>query len=209
MSTETKIFVGIIGATLLLVAGAALFLGGKSDTDGTTAAKVSSSVLVHEDSWATGSATPKVTLVEFSDFECPACGAAEPTMEQLIGKYSDRVRFVYRHFPLPQHSLAMPAARAAEAAGIQGKFWEYHNVLFAHQPDFQPDQLMAYAKDLGLDTAKFQKDMGSDAVAQRILVDQTDGNKARVDATPTFFLDGVKFAGSYSGLDSAINGRLK
>lgn len=209
MSTETKIFIGIIGATVLLAAGAAFFLGGKSDTIGTVTKPVAANVLVRPDSWATGSATAKVILVEFSDFECPACGAAEPTVEQLIAKYGDRVRFVYRHFPLSQHLLAKPAAQAAEAAGMQGKFWEYHSLLFAHQPDFQPDRLIGYAKDLGLDTDKFKQDMNSDAVAQRVLVDQTDGNKARVDVTPTFFLDGVKFSGSVSDLDAAINGRLK
>lgn len=209
MSTETKIFLGIIGATMLLVAGAAIFLGGKSDTSSAKPTPVAANILVRSDSWATGSATAKVTVVEFSDFECPACGAAEPTVEQLIAKYSDRVRFVYRHFPLSQHPLARPAAQAAEAAGVQGKFWDYHNALFAHQPDFQPDQLVSYAKDLGLDISKFKQDMNSDAAAQRVLNDQSDGNSAGVDATPTFFINGAKYVGNFSGLDSAINGRLK
>ena len=202
-STETKIFIGIIGATILLVAGAALLLGKDTVIDTTN--------LVRNNSHSIGPADAKVTIVEFSDFECPACKAAQPALEQTLKDYSDKVRFVYREFPLPSHEFGFIAAQAAEAAGLQGKFWEMHDKLFQISPNLSRDQLIGAAKDLGLNMDQFTKDFDSEAVRQRILDDQADGKKANLEATPTFFINGTKFTGglTVNQFKQEIDSRLK
>ncbi len=195
MNSEIKLAIGIIAATFLIVLGATLFSGGGSQPPATPDQPVAAEVLVRSDSHTLGPQDAKVTVVEFSDFECPACKEAEPTVEQILAKYKDKIRFVYRHFPLPQHTDAFAAAEAAEAAALQGKFWEMHNLLFEKSPALSMDDLKTYAKDLGLNTEKFNKDLDSDAVRQRVLADQADGNKAGISATPTFFINGTRFTG--------------
>lgn len=120
------------------------------------------------------------------------------------------MKFYYRHFPLVQHEFGVDAAIAAEAAGKQGveNFWKMHDKLFDNQPEFRKEKLIGFAKDLGLDVEKFTKDLDVDQTRQRVLDDQADGNKAGVNSTPTFFVDGVK-VGGYSSLESEISSRLK
>ena len=208
MSTETKIFLGVIGGTFLLIIAAALFSGSNSSLPADNSAPVSESVLIRPDSHQTGSDSARVTVVEFSDFECPACKAAEPEVENLISQYKDQILFVDRNFPLPAHQYAFTAAAAAEAAGLQMKYWDYHNELFRISPDLTRDNLIGLAHKLNLDVSKFAADMDSDAVRQRVLDDQADGNKAGVNATPTFFVNGKKIVGA-SGLEAAIAQALK
>lgn len=211
MTNDIKIFLGILGGTLLLIFGAA-FLLGKGDNNSVKNSGgqtiVGSDVLVKNDSWSIGTPSAKVTLVEFSDFECPACKASQPQLKSILAKYQDKIRFVYRHFSLPVHPYAVDAAVAAEAAGRQGKFWEMHDKLFDNQPDFQKDQLIGLAKDLGLDVNKFTADLDSSDLRQKVLSDQADGKRASVDATPTFFVNGIKYIG-VSDLDSVISTVLK
>lgn len=207
MSTETKILVAIIGATLLVVGGAAMLLGGKSDTSTSSTTTVDAKILVTPDSWKIGTDSAKVTLVEFSDFQCPACKGAEPVVTQIQDKYKDKILFVYRHFPLPVHEFAMDAAVAAEAAGKQGKFWDMRDKLFKISPDLGRDKLIAAAKDIGLNTDEFTKDLDSQDLRQKVLNDESDGTKAGVDATPTFFINGAKLVG-VSGVDAAISSDL-
>lgn len=196
-STEAKIFLGIILGTMVLIGGAALLLGGNSSTTSST----DISVLVHTNSHTIGPADAKVTVVEFSDFECPACQAAQPILDQIMATYKDKkVRFVYREFPLPIHQYAFLAAQAAESAGLQGKFWEMHDLLFktfesSKDYTFDKNKALDMAKALGLDVTKFGTDFDSDAVRQTILNDQADGNKAGLTVTPTFFINGTKFDG--------------
>lgn len=210
ISTETKVFGAIIGATVILVVGAALTMGGKGSEGPVTLGgqTVSQDILVRSDSWSEGTSSAKVTLVEFSDFQCPACKAAEPGVESLRSKYRDQIRFVYRHFPLPAHQFAIDAGVAAEAAGKQGKFWEMHNKLFDISPDLTRENIISGAKDLGLNVDEFTKDLDSDVLRQRVLADQSDGNKANVDATPTFFINGTRFVG-LDGVEAAIASDLK
>ena len=207
LSTENKIFAGVIGATLLLIFAAAFTLGkgtfpNTNNNPSTLAADTS--VLVRDNSHYKGPKEAKVTIVEFSDFECPACQAAQPALNKTLADYKDKsVRFVYREFPLPSHQYAFLAAEAAEAAGLQNKFWEMHDRLFAEfekNPELvlSKDTLTGYAKDLELDTAKFALDLDSDSVRQRVLDDQNDGNKVGLSATPTFFINGTAFTGGLS-----------
>src|SRR3990167_1799291 len=130
MSKEVKIMGGI--AVVVIGIGALLFLSqGEIVQHGSP---VDSQSLVRETSHRTGSNTPKVTIVEFGDYECPGCAVVNPVVKQLIEEYKDKpVSFVYRHFPLPQHAKAPVAAQAAEAAGEQGKFWEFHNKLYENR----------------------------------------------------------------------------
>ncbi|MBI4099677.1 thioredoxin domain-containing protein [Candidatus Microgenomates bacterium] len=207
MPNDVKVFLSIIGGTLLLVFGAAFLLGrGSSNTPADNTA-ADANILVRADSWKVGTASAKVTVVEFSDFQCPSCKAAEPQIESLRTKYADNLMFVYRHFPLPNHEFAFGAAEAAEAAGLQGKFWEMHNKLFELSPILGKDALVQAAKDLGLDTDKFTKDLDSDPVRQKVLNDQTDGNNLKVNATPTFFVNGKQLVG-VTDLETEINGQL-
>ena len=117
-------------------------------------------------------ADAKVVLVEFSDFECPACNSFAPVVAALANRYSSDLALVYRHFPLSNiHAYALPAARASEAAAMQGKFWEYHDELFLSQPDFSEEQLVSYAEYVGLDVDKFKSDMRSKEVAELVSED--------------------------------------
>ena len=204
MTNDIKIFLGIIVGTLVLIFGAAFFLTQPKKP-------VDNSFLVRENAHVLGSAESKVTVVEFSDFQCPACKAAEPVVVEILNKYKDRIRFVYRNYPLPSHEFGQIAAQAAEAAALQNKFWEYHDKLFEKSPDLSRENLIILAKDLSLDTDKFTKDLDSDAVKQKVADDQADGNRAGVTATPTFFINGTPFPGvlPLSQFQQEIEKRIK
>lgn len=142
-----------------------------------------------------GSATPKATLVEYSDFQCPACGSYYPMIEEMFAEYKDRISFTYRHFPLAQHKNALSAAYASEASGKQGKFWEMAGMLFENQSEWSESvtaQIIfeGYAQKLGLDIAQFKSDMKSDAVKAKIERDQNSGKMSAIAHTPTFFING-------------------
>lgn len=206
MTNDVKVFIGVIIATLLLVFGAAFFLG--KNNSPTTPFVGDQQKLIRSDSWNTGSESAKITLVEFSDFQCPACKAASPAVKSVLTKYGENLRFVYRHFPLPSHEFGFISAQAAEAAGLQGKFWEMHDKLFELSPDLKKENLLTLAKDLGLNLDKFNSDLDSDTVRQKVLNDQADGNSLGINATPTFFVNGTKLVGT-SNLDSEISKLLK
>ncbi|MET0623798.1 MAG: thioredoxin domain-containing protein [Pyrinomonadaceae bacterium] len=145
--------------------------------------------------WARGGAAAKVTLEEFSDFQCPACGGLEPGLRNVLKDYGDRVRFVFRNFPLAMHKYAFQAARAAEAAGQQGKFWEMHDMLYDNQKEWSDSmeprvQFDSYASRLGLDVQKFKTDMERADLTERIKADYARGMSLGVKGTPTVYLNG-------------------
>jgi protein-disulfide isomerase len=142
-----------------------------------------------------GAANAKVTLEEFSDFQCPACGSLEPGLRRVLNDYGDRVRFTFRHFPLQMHKYAFVASRAAEAAGQQGKFWEMHDMIYDNQKEWSEAmeprvQFDAYATRLGLDVQRFRADMSRQDLADRITADLMRGNTVGVKGTPTIYLNG-------------------
>jgi protein-disulfide isomerase len=139
-----------------------------------------------------GPATSNVTIVEFSDFQCPFCSRAATAVHQLKEKYGDKVHFVFRQFPLSFHQNAKLAAEAALAAHAQGKFWEYHDKLFADQSKLDRPNLEAAAKDLGLNMTEFKKALDGNAYASAIDADQKLGESVNVDGTPTMFLNGKR-----------------
>ena len=139
-----------------------------------------------------------VTLVEYGDYECPYSGAAYPIVKQIQTRMGGRLRFVFRNFPIPSlHPHAERAAEAAEAAGAQGKFWEMHDRLFQSQPRLGDEFLSSYAERLGLDVDRFHKELSEHTHAGRIREDLLSGERSGVPGTPTFFINGVRHAGSF------------
>jgi formate-nitrite transporter family protein len=135
------------------------------------------------------------TLVEYGDFECPNCRAAYPVIRSLIDSLGDRLRFVFRHFPIVlRHDHAQKAAEAVEAAGAQGRFWEMHDILFEHQDDLDRESLIAYARMLNLDVERFSKELLGDVYADRVYADLESGEASGVSWTPTFFVDGARYS---------------
>ena len=144
---------------------------------------------------AAGSPDAPVTLVEYGDFECPFCGMAYPEIKDIRQRLGDRLRFVYRHFPRPEHPHARHAAEAAEAAAAQGEqhFWAMHDALFEHQHALEDAQLVLYASDIGLDTGRFSQDLGQHIYRHRIQEDLESGAHSGVHGTPTLFVNGVRY----------------
>ena len=158
----------------------------------------------------------ELTVVEFLDFECEGCGAYYPVVEQLREEYGDRVTFVARYFPMPGHRNGELAARTAEAAARQGKFEEMYNKLFTTQKEWGEAQeskesvFRGFAKELGLDMARFDADLADPKVASRIQADQRDGLGLGVQGTPTFFFDGERITNpsSYEAFKALIDDKL-
>ncbi|MBI3768315.1 MAG: thioredoxin domain-containing protein [Deltaproteobacteria bacterium] len=129
-----------------------------------------------------------VTITMFSDFQCPYCKQAAPVVEEVLKAYPNDVNFVMKQFPLPMHSYANPAARAAIAAGKQGKFWEAHDELY--KSNLSPEAIRGIAEKLGLDMQKFQADMDSEEVKKQVQAETALGSTVNVRGTPTFFMNG-------------------
>jgi len=159
-----------------------------------------------------GPKSAAVTIVEFSDFQCPFCARVDPTVKQLQDVYKDNVQIVWKHYPLTSiHRNAMAAALAAEAAHSQGKFWQFHDKLFASQSNLSPDQMTQYAKELGLDTAKFEADLTSPEIRKHVTDDMSEANRLGVTGTPVFFVNGHFLSGAQplAGFAKVINSELQ
>ncbi|HEV2803081.1 MAG TPA: thioredoxin domain-containing protein [Pyrinomonadaceae bacterium] len=162
-----------------------------------------------DDQPAKGNPAAPVTIVEFSDFQCPSCAAMQPTLERLVAEYGDRLRLVVRDYPLEQHQFAAKAAEAAEAARAQGKYWEYAALLFTNQQALSVDKLKEYATRVGLDRQKFDAALDSGQMADKVQRDLMDAIRLGVSGTPTFFINGrVANERSYEGLKAAIDKAL-
>ena len=157
-----------------------------------------------------GTANALVTIVEFTDFECPSCAQQFPILDRIVSEFGDRVRLVVRDFPLSQHANARKAAEAAEAAREQGKYWEYSGVLFRNQSALGIDKLKQYASELGLDRARFDASLNSGKFAEKVQRDVVDGRKLGINGTPTVYINGKRVSdNSYESLKSAIESALK
>jgi protein-disulfide isomerase len=145
-----------------------------------------------------GPATASVTLVEYGDYECPHCGRAYPIVEELCRRFGDRMRFVFRNFPLTQvHEFAEVAAESAEAAAAQDRFWEMHHMLFTHQDALDTSHLVRYAGKLGLDAIGFARELAAHTFQTRVREDFMSGVRSGVNGTPTFFINGLRHDGSF------------
>jgi protein-disulfide isomerase len=163
-----------------------------------------------DDQPAKGTASAAVTIVEFTDYECPSCARQHPVLERIVSEYGDRVRLVVRDFPLSQHANARKAAEAAEAAREQGKYWEYVSVLFRNQSGLGVDKLRQYATDLGLDRARFDASLDSGKFSEKIQRDLIDGRKLGINGTPTLYINGKRISdNSYESVKAAVEAVLK
>jgi protein-disulfide isomerase len=195
MSSEVKALLGVGLATLVIIGGGVFFFGQPAIPE-----VVGGEVLVRPDSPKIAG-NSEVTLVEFADFQCPACAAAHPGLKQLMINYEGRLNRVFRHFPLSQHANAMIAAQAAEAAGEQGQFWPMHDRLFERQKDWENlsrdevrGRFESYAQELGLHIDQFRAGLDNRQLEDKIRRDIADGRSAGVANTPTFFINGKKMA---------------
>jgi protein-disulfide isomerase len=147
-----------------------------------------------------GNADALVTLVEYGDYECPHCGAAHAVLKDVLRRVGSDVRLVFRNFPLAQvHPHAVAAAEAAEAAAAQGEFWAMHDLLFENQDALEPDDLLTYAKTIGLDVARFAEDLSRSTFAEKVQADFSSGVRSGVNGTPSFFIDDARFDDSWDG----------
>jgi protein-disulfide isomerase len=195
----------IIGVVLVAVTAAVVLMSRNSAGNGTaTPASNSAPAQTAQrvtpqpgapNPYTRGMQTARVTVEEFSDFQCPACGALEPGLRRVMKDYEDRAHFIFRNFPLQMHKYAFLASRAAEAAGLQGKFWEMHDLLYDNQKEWSDSmeprvQFDSYATRLGLDVQRFKTDMERQDLAERIKSDLLRGNSVGVKGTPTVYLNG-------------------
>ncbi len=191
-TTEGK-FLGSVGLIIVLLF-AYYFYATSTNPEATT----TQPVVITQTDHVRGAKDGKVTLVEFGDFQCPACGAFEPIIRQVMADNKDTLKFSFRHFPLTQiHKNALLAAKASEAAGLQGKFWEMHDMLYDKQEEWGEalnarEFIMIYATTLKLDIKKFSSDLDSKTLEDKILAEFKEGVKLGVQGTPTFFLNGKK-----------------
>jgi len=158
-----------------------------------------------------GSASAPITLIEFSDYQCPYCGRVEPTLKRLRAAYGDKIRFVWKDFPLTQiHPQAFKAGEAAHCAGDQGKYWELHDVLFNKQSELQLDDLKRHALTLGLNVDAFNQCLDSSKHAERVRDGVAEGGQVGVNSTPTIFINGRRFSGAqpYEVFAAAIDEEL-
>ena len=153
-------------------------------------------VPVSERDHAQGPSDAAVTLVEYGDYQCPYCGAAYPVVKDVQRQMGDRLRFVFRNFPIrTSHPHAEGAAEAAEAAGAQGKFWEMHDMLYEHQAMLDQGHLQRMAEQVGVDGERFKEDMAERRYEKRVRDDFMSGVRSGVNGTPTFFINGVRYDG--------------
>ena len=147
--------------------------------------------------FAKGPADAPITLVEFSDFHCPFCKRVEPTVKQVLMKYEGKIRFVYKDFPIDSlHPQARAASEAARCAGEQGKFWEFHDKIYAGEPDATPPTLQLYAQQVGLDATKFEGCRSTRKYQAPVQADIAQGTKLGVNGTPGFFINGRFLSGA-------------
>jgi protein-disulfide isomerase len=213
VSRESKILIGIL---VLVVGGMiGLFMLTNTGSEPPTGETVDRAALVRSDSHKAGNGA--VELVEFGDYQCPACANAHPYVNKILKDYEGKITFVFRNFPLTNsHPHALASANAAEAAAAQGKFWQMHDKLYESQKEWSPlaasavgDKFAEYAKALGLDGDKVKLAVADQAYKQLIDRDLADGATVNVSATPTFYVDGRKVTGSgEEGLRDAIDAAL-
>ena len=160
----------------------------------------------------TGPADARITLVEFSDFQCPYCSKAIAQIYATLKAYPNDVRLIFKQYPLVElHPAAAISAAAALAAHRQGKFWEMHDVMFANRARLSRQSILAWANEIGLDMQRFTADLDSDAIKTAVLRDQADGDRAGVEGTPTVFLNGQRYNGDLApdAFKPVIDGELK
>ncbi|KQT35564.1 disulfide bond formation protein DsbA [Chryseobacterium sp. Leaf405] len=153
-----------------------------------------------------GNQNADIVVVEYGDYQCPYCGAAYPVLKELMKEFGTQIKFVFRNFPLSEiHEYARSAALAAEAANLQGKFWEMHDAIYENQEDMNENFLLELAEKLDLNISQFKKDIESSALAEKVDSDFESGVLSGVNGTPSFFINGNKFNGGAEDLLQLIS----
>lgn len=205
----TKIIIFLVAVVIsLTLAGCSLTSPSASvspSVQGSSTAKVTGDLV--KNAYIKGPENAQVTIVEFSDFQCPACAYAYTQVKQLLENYPNDVRLAYRHFPLSYHQFAKEAAYSAEAAGKQGKFWEMYDLIFSNQKNLSPQQFEEYAKQLNLDMEKFRADKSSSEIADKVSVDLADASNLQLQGTPSLFINGQLF--DQSATFENLSGKVK
>ena len=148
-----------------------------------------------------GQADAPIILVEYGDYQCPHCGAAYPVIKKIQETFATQIKFVFRNFPLSEsHPMAFAAAVATEAAALQDKFWEMHDIIFENQRGLSNEALFRMAKQIGLDVEQFSNDIQKDALSDKVEADFESGIRSGVNGTPSFFVNGTKFDGGAEDL---------
>ena len=154
---------------------------------------------VDEHDHSAGPENAPTTLVEYGDFECPHCGRAYPIVKAVRASLGNQLRFVFRNFPISEsHPHAEHAAEASEAAAVQDRYWQMHDMLFENQDNLEDAALVAYAERIGLDVARFADELGSGMYTDAVAEDFSTGVRSGVNGTPTFFVNGERFDGDWS-----------
>jgi len=201
MTGENKFLIGIgIITAILLIAGVFFFSKNQPPPENSNQTIDQNTVLANA-THTIGDQNAPLNVVEFGDFQCPACAQAEPILKKVLGQNGEKIYFVFRHYPLSTHKNARIAAQAAETAGIQGKFWEMHDLIYENQKEWSDsgdaeEIFFRYAEQIGLDKSKFKDDI--DKTTTTINDDYALGNKVGVKSTPTFFINGKKYSGVVS-----------
>jgi protein-disulfide isomerase len=225
MFKDKWLAIGIIATVILIVGGVFLMTRGNKGST-TTNTPISSDILVpngvnetggiENENYLPATSSAKVTLVEFGDYECPACIEYNSLVKQLLVDFSGKINYVFRNFPLTQHKNGIISSQAAEAAGLQGKFWQMHNKLFESVSEWSGSSdaksfFVGYAQVLGLDIDKFKTDIDSSAVKEKVQRDTNDGNLINLSETPTFYLNGLKInnlTGNYEDFKKVVSDQL-
>ena len=196
------LLIGTIVGTLLLIVGVAFFFSSTQSTPETETQVVDAAMLAADARHPYGPEDAAVTIVEFSDFQCPSCRAASPLVKQVMNEYPEDVRVIYRHFPLGSFPYSQLAAQASEIAGENDLFWEYHDLLFQNQAEWSAlrsegavrDIFVTYAGELGIDTEQFQEKIQSNEYQDEVLADRALGNSLNITGTPTLFVNGQRLS---------------
>lgn len=194
--------VGTIVVLVLIIGGVYLLV--KKDSKNrnnnqtpTSSSNQNSSILSVKDSdWLLGKKDAKVVIIEYSDYQCPACAYASASLNEVQKSYPNDVAVIYRHFPLAQHQFAFDAAVASEIVGETGKFWEMHDALFANQDKISQDEILSIAESLGFNRTDFANKMKDKKYKDPVYADQTQGEDLGLDHTPTLYINGIEYAGN-------------
>ncbi|MBI1864117.1 DsbA family protein [Candidatus Woesebacteria bacterium] len=209
---DFKLIIGVGVVTVLIVLGGIFLVSRPQKKDVSTPKPVDTSILIRADARESAKTATPVTIVEFGDFQCPACGYAFPAVEKILSDYDGKVKLIFRHFPLDQHKNAMIASEAAESAEQEGKFFMMYRILYQKQTEWSESSdpmqfFLKYADEIRMDRDKFRKFIDDKKGEERINQDKKDGIVLGVSATPTFFINGVKFEGTpdYQSLKAAVD----
>jgi protein-disulfide isomerase len=224
-NNKSSLPIALIGIVLLAAVGFGFWFYSSSKTNGTTSNKVDNTAKAPagipanappgaSPAWTKGSPTAAVTIEEFADFQCPTCATMHPKVNEVRAAFGDRVKIIFRQFPLQMHPHAYNAAVATEAAGMQGKFWEMQNMIFTNQTTWANSTdarkiFTEYAKTLGLDLQKFEDDSLGLATKNRVDADLKRGQASGVASTPAFYINGKPLGRDLDSLRSTVEAELK